>query len=148
MVFRNGGPDLSLEEPEHAAAPCVGGRAPQALAALLERPPDSLGLRFPRQPRHRGRKAFDFRVLEVQGRGYTMVYQAWCNGATGASMSVPEVASAGEHHGQAMSLRGLDDFRVAHGPARLNNGRRARGGHGVEAVAKREKRVGCGNRPR
>jgi hypothetical protein len=54
---------------------------------------------------------------------------------------VAEVPSAGEHHREAVFIRGLDDFGISYRPPRLNHRRRACRGNGIEAVAKREKRI-------
>src|SRR5690348_12167340 len=57
--------------------------------------------------------------------------------------SVPEMAHAGEQHGHTQFVRGVYYFLVAHRSPRLNH----RGGTSLpgflNAIGKREKRVGC-----
>ena len=52
-----------------------------------------------------------------------------------------EVAHAGEHHGHAALVGGVDHFLVAHRAAGLDHAGRARVHHHVEAVAEGEKGV-------
>ncbi len=56
------------------------------------------------------------------------------------------MADAGEHHRDAALVGGGDHFVVAHAAARLDHGDGAVVGDDVEAVAKREERVGRDDR--
>ena len=55
---------------------------------------------------------------------------------------MPEVAVAGEDHGDITLVGGLDDFGVAHGSTGLDGGGGAGFGGGDEAVGEREEGVG------
>ena len=55
---------------------------------------------------------------------------------------MPEVPRAGEHHGEAGGVRGLDDLVVAHRAAGLDHRRGAGLGGSEEAVGEREEGVG------
>src|SRR6476469_3631998 len=55
---------------------------------------------------------------------------------------VSELAAAGHHHGEAMAIGRLDDFRVPHGAAGLDDGRDARAGGELDVVGEGEKAVG------
>src|SRR5690606_12145731 len=56
--------------------------------------------------------------------------------------SVAEVAHAGEYHGNARFIRGVDHFLVAHRAAGLDHRADADGGGIVDAIAEREEGVG------
>src|SRR5262249_18283136 len=58
---------------------------------------------------------------------------------TRSFMSVPEVAHAGEDHGNAALVRGRDDLRVAHAAPWLDDRGGAGFGERVQPVAEREK---------
>src|SRR5260221_6723952 len=60
---------------------------------------------------------------------------------TSSFMSVPEVAHAGEHHGDAVLVGGGDHLVVAHAAAGLDHRARAGLGESVEAVAEREEGI-------
>src|SRR5690606_31050927 len=62
--------------------------------------------------------------------------------ASAAWPSMPEVAVAGEHHGQAAFVGGGDDFVVAHAATRLDDAGCAGVGHNVETVTEGEEGVG------
>ena len=55
---------------------------------------------------------------------------------------MPEVAGAGEDHGQAGRVGGRDDLVVAHRAAGLDDRGRPRLGRGQQAVGEREEGVG------
>src|SRR6185369_8187809 len=60
----------------------------------------------------------------------TSIFMGWC-----PESLVPEMPHAGEHHRDAVGVRGGDHFVVAHAAARLDHGARARIGDDVEPVA-------------
>src|SRR4029079_15976379 len=60
---------------------------------------------------------------------------------TSSFMSVPEMPCAGEYHCDAAFVGCADDFVVAQAAAGLDDGRRTRVDHHVEAIAKREEGV-------
>src|SRR3989442_7228138 len=62
--------------------------------------------------------------------------------STARAELMAEVADAGEDHRDLVLRGGRDHFLVAHRAAGLNDRRHARPGRGVDAVAKREERVG------
>src|SRR3990172_1265317 len=66
--------------------------------------------------------------------------RSFIRGPPGAS--VPEVADAGEHHREPELVGRADHLVVAHTPARLDDGFRARLRDHVDAVAERKERVG------
>jgi hypothetical protein len=66
-------PDSGSERAEHSLAAIPDRLALQTASPFLERAPDGFGLGFPGEARHLRSEAFDFRVLEVQCHGYTMV---------------------------------------------------------------------------
>ena len=57
-------------------------------------------------------------------------------------LSMLEVAHAGQRHGDAMFVAGGDDFVVADGTAGLDDEFRAHFVGGIDAVGKREERLG------
>ena len=61
---------------------------------------------------------------------------------------MPEVALAGEDHRQPALVRRGDDFRIAHRAARLNHRANAGVREDVQAISKREERVGRCERAR
>ena len=62
--------------------------------------------------------------------------------AAGRSALVPEVPDAGKHHRHSQFVRRSDHVCIAHGPARLNHGRRARSSRFFHAIGKRKERIG------
>ena len=66
--------------------------------------------------------------------------------AFGISSSVPEVASAGEDHRDAVIVCGGDHLSVTNGAARLHDGRGPGGDNRIESVAERKKGIRSGNR--
>ncbi len=54
---------------------------------------------------------------------------------------MPEVARAGEHHGQALPVGGVDDLLIAHRAAGLDHRGGAGGGGGQQTVGEREEGV-------
>ena len=52
-----------------------------------------------------------------------------------------ELAAAGHDHREAVAVGGLDDFRVAHGAAGLDDGGHAGGGRLLDAVGERKEAV-------
>ena len=54
---------------------------------------------------------------------------------------MPEVAHISEHHGDAMFICCGDDFIVAYGATRLNDGANAHGSGGIYTIAKGEKGI-------
>src|SRR5438046_7849859 len=64
----------------------------------------------------------------------------------GRRTSMPEMAHAGEHHGYAVVVGGLDDFFVADRAAGLDHRSGAGLDAGQHAVGEREERVGSDDR--
>ena len=54
---------------------------------------------------------------------------------------VPEVAHAGEHHGQACFVGGCDHLRVAHRPSGLDHGGGAGRDDHLQPVRERKERI-------
>ena len=63
----------------------------------------------------------------------------------GTESSMPEVADAGEDHGHAQPVSGVDDILISYRSAGLDDGRGAGLGYGLQAVGEGEEGVGGGD---
>jgi len=65
--------------------------------------------------------------------------------SSGLGNLVPEMPLPREHHGEAVFIGRGNDLCIAHGAARLDDGRCACGGERIQAVAEREERIRRGH---